>query len=133
MFNLTYTKNPSYQLGFVSYAPAERSLLENILGTDYLFTRTSIHQEHFKLDETESQYTLTAELPGYSSKELSVEVKENLLTVLAENKARGQTKREIELWNDVNADLITGKLENGILIITLPKLEKVKPKRIEIK
>jgi len=41
--------------------------------------------------------------------------------------------RSIELPHDVEADKVEASLHNGVLTITLPKLEAVKPRRITVK
>lgn len=98
-----------------------------------MFTQSSIDSYRQKLNETDSQYELTLELPGYGKGDVNVEVKDYVLTVTAENKVKGKIVRDVSLWDDVDVDKVTGKIENGLLTVTLPKFEQVKPRRIEVK
>jgi HSP20 family protein len=45
----------------------------------------------------------------------------------------GQFERSIMMPTDVQSDKVKAEFENGILTITLPKAEAVKPKTISIK
>ena len=42
-------------------------------------------------------------------------------------------RRSFNLGKEIDADGISAKLESGILMVTLPKTEKVLPRRIEVK
>jgi HSP20 family protein len=83
------------------------------------------------LDENDKDYILTLELPGFSSKDIEVTVERNTLYVKAK---RGQISadNELKLWSGIDLDKIKGSVKDGLLTVTLPKLEKKKPKRIEI-
>lgn len=121
---------PNYQLGRVSYSP----ILDFSGLFDQAFDRLELsYSSRLKLTEDDSNFYLNLELPGYSQKDLEVTVEDYVLTVKAKNEKRGETSRAISLWDGINFDKVSGKLEDGILTVTLPKLEKVKPKRVEIK
>jgi HSP20 family protein len=122
-------KQPTYQLGRVSYSP--------FFNFDSLFNQAFDRLEHsyesrLKLNETDSQYELSIEIPGYSQKDLEVSVSDYILTIRAKNDLRGETKREISLWEGIDFDKVTGKLENGLLTVKLPKIEKIKPVKVKI-
>ncbi len=89
-----------------------------------------------------------AELPGFELEDLEIFVSgENHLSMKGERKQPNQEgaswhrrergfgafSRTIELPSDVDADKVTANLKAGILTITLPKKEEVKPRRIEVK
>ncbi len=95
-------------------------------------------------------YLVEAELPGIDKKNISVELKEDRLTLKGEHKEetkeegenyvrqeRGYSSfyREIPLPDDVKEDDVDATLKNGILSIKLPKTEKEEKegKKIEIK
>jgi HSP20 family protein len=44
----------------------------------------------------------------------------------------GVFNRSIELATPIDADKISAKLENGVLTVTLPKAERLKPRKIEV-
>jgi HSP20 family protein len=100
---------------------------------DQAFDRMSYsYSSRLKLNETDTHYELTLELPGYANKDLDVSVEDYILTVRAKNEKRGETLRKLVLWEGIDFDKLEAKLEDGLLIIKLPKQEKVKPKKIKV-
>ena len=82
---------------------------------------------------------VTAELPGVSKKDVSTQLENAVLTIRGERKMKeGKAEssvafeRAITVGEDINADKIKAKLEEGILTITLPKAEHRKPKAITV-
>ncbi|MDD4347770.1 MAG: Hsp20/alpha crystallin family protein [Opitutales bacterium] len=82
---------------------------------------------------------VTAELPGVSKKDVSIQLENAVLTIRGERKMKeGKAEssvafeRAITVGEDINADKIKAKLEEGILTITLPKAEHRKPKAITV-
>ena len=90
--------------------------------------------------ETNDAYLIETELPGYDKSEISVSVKEGVLTVRAEHKAEqapdeGYLRRE-RTWEtversftvtDVDTAAIRAAYVNGVLTVTLPKIPEVIP------
>ncbi len=89
-----------------------------------------------------------AELPGMELEDLEIFVNgENQLTIKGERKqpeleegtwhrqerAYGSFQRTVELPQPVEPDKVTAEFKLGILTITLPKKEEVRPHRIEVK
>ncbi len=88
-----------------------------------------------------------AELPGFSLGDLEIYVTGNQLTLkgerrppendggtwLRQERSYGKFARMVELPSDLNADKVSAEFKNGVLVITLPKSEAVKPRRIEVK
>lgn len=96
--------------------------------------------------ETEEALLIRMDLPGVEKGKVSIEVDdENVLQVRAKNAfeepgkalARefraGDFYRSFRLGNIFDREKIGARLEHGVLEITIPKLEAVKPKKIEIK
>lgn len=101
------------------------------------------------IKETETSYELIAELPGVVKENISIEVVDNKLIVSVEEKSSTDSRdgkenfihkerfnrvcsRSWTLSNLINKDSIEAKLENGLLFITLKKIPKEIPKRIDI-
>lgn len=88
-----------------------------------------------------------AELPGFSLNDLEISLTGSQLTIKGERRppedgngtwhrqerAFGTFTRMIELPGEVNGASVSAVFENGVLNITLPKSEAVKPRRIEVK
>lgn len=95
------------------------------------------------LDE-EKFYSIGLDIPGLSKDELEIEVKDNHLHVSGERKQTektnvlrterryGKFSRMFSLPQNVNAEAIEARFENGVLEITLPKEEKSQSKKIQI-
>jgi HSP20 family protein len=91
--------------------------------------------------------TIEAEIPGLSKHEVSVDLEENILTVsgLKQSKEededikyirkelkRSSFKRSFKLGENIKQKNVKADFNNGILLITLPKKEPEKPKKIKI-
>jgi len=129
-----YVTSP-YNFGSVSYSPLFKNLnylLSETFGDGEFGKSLNSFNTRFNLDETDSEYSLSLELPGYSSKEVKVEVEDYVLLVNAENEKKGKTSREIVLWEGIDFNKVSGAMKDGILTVTLPKIEKVKPRQIQI-
>jgi HSP20 family protein len=88
-----------------------------------------------------------AELPGFSLDDLEIYVTGNQLTLKGERRppehdsgtwhrqerGYGKFSRMIELPGDIAGDRVAAEFKNGVLNITLPKSEAVKPRRIAVK
>ncbi|MGA8571429.1 MAG: Hsp20/alpha crystallin family protein [Desulfobaccales bacterium] len=100
------------------------------------------------VSETPEQITVKAELPGIDAKEIDISLVGDMLTIKGEKKSEREEKKEnyhlverncgafsrsLALPAAVNAEKIEAKYEKGVLTITCPKKEPVKPKTIEIK
>jgi HSP20 family protein len=81
-----------------------------------------------------------AELPGVKREDIKVETADGTLTIAAARKEKnGETEnavtlsRSISLPGDVQADQVSAVYENGVLTVTLPKAEALKPRQVEVK
>lgn len=91
---------------------------------------------------------IKAELPGVKKEDVSIDVKNNVLTLKGERKhednvedenyyrrecAYGKFQRAFTLPDSVDPDKIEASYKDGILKVTVPKTEESKAKKIEIK
>jgi HSP20 family protein len=98
--------------------------------------------------ETETRYEVTLELPGMKPEELNVEFRNGELWVTGERKeekeAKGKTfhrierrhgefKRGFALPAAINEEKVAAEYKDGILRITVPKVEAAMPKRVAVK
>ena len=92
-----------------------------------------------EIHDKKGEYDIRAELPGVKKENLDIDLNENYLTIRAkkieEHKEEegtykksefkyGEFTRSIYLPQDVDSEKIDATLEQGILKITAPKLEK---------
>jgi HSP20 family protein len=97
--------------------------------------------------ETNEAIVLNAELPGVAPEDISVEVKDNTLTLKGEKKfarevkeenyhrverAYGTFQRAFTLPGTVAQEKVKAQFKDGVLKITLPKVEEAKPKQIKV-
>src|SRR5262245_60913446 len=91
--------------------------------------------------ETESEITVHAELPGVDRKDIGLNLEKNVLTLKGERRFEKETKQEnyhrIErayggISRSYSIPDIGDAYKDGILNISLPKKEQVKPKQIQI-
>ena len=98
--------------------------------------------------QTDDEIVVKAALPGIKADEVQINVTGEVLTLKGETRQENETKeksyhireqrwgtfeRSLVLPAEVVADKAKADFENGILTITLPKAEDVKPKSISIK
>jgi HSP20 family protein len=98
--------------------------------------------------ENDDAYVVRASLPGFKAEEINIKVEDDVLTLMAEHaeereegddsyllreRSYGSFRRSIRLPAGVSADEAIAEVADGILTLTLPKREEIKPKQIEIK
>jgi HSP20 family protein len=97
--------------------------------------------------EGNEEYVITMDLPGVKKDDLHVAVENGTLTVTAHRKAEERKElrsirterysesrfvRSFTLGEHVDVDKIKGKLDEGVLTLTVPKAAKALPRRIEV-
>jgi HSP20 family protein len=126
---------------------------ERLLGTP--FAGLSRPTEFFgewtpALDLTHDKENFVAkiELPGMEKDDIEVSLHEGVLTISGERKAEekkedegqlrtervfGSFSRSVRLPKPVNSEKVTASYKDGILTVTAPMVEEVKPKQIDVK
>jgi len=95
--------------------------------------------------ETKDGYVLEAEMPGVSKEGLQVTLEGNEITIVgrrSDETVRGEAlfreshradfQRVFQLDPAIDTTKIEAKMDQGLLTLTLPKSEKVKPRKIEV-
>lgn len=95
--------------------------------------------------ENEDGYTLQVEMPGVSKEGLEMWVENNELTIVGRRSTpavqgtmihresrRENFRRTFELDPSIDAGKIGAKIEQGVVTLTLPKAEQVKPRKISV-
>lgn len=87
------------------------------------------------VQEDQDNLQVSAELPGVSRDDINVELLDDTLSLTATRKLGEQTvsfERSFSLPYAVQAEKVAASYENGILRLTLPKAEAVKPLKIAV-
>ena len=90
-------------------------------------------------------YTLQVEMPGVTKEGLEMWVENNELTIIGRRSLptvqgnlvhremrRDNFRRAFELDPSIDASKISAKIEHGVVTLTLPKAEQVKPRKITV-
>ncbi|HOF05633.1 MAG TPA: Hsp20/alpha crystallin family protein [Syntrophales bacterium] len=97
--------------------------------------------------ETKDAMVLIADMPGVDEQSVDVTLEKNILTITGNVEAAvfegktlayaeydiGDYQRAFTISDEVDQDRIEAAVENGVLRVTLPKVEKAKIKKIAIK
>ncbi len=104
-------------------------------------------QPHTDISETEDGFEVRTELPGVSKDDVKISVKDNFLTIQGEKRWEngdesknyrrierrfGNFERRFSLPPKVDVDSITADYTDGVLTLSIPKPDEVKPKEIPI-
>ena len=102
------------------------------------------------IEEQDDSYLVTADVPGLTEKEIKVTLHDGVLTLHGERKAEKEDKdqkggsrriertygtfsRSFTLPRGTDPDKVKAAYKDGVLTVTVPKAEEVKPKEIEVK
>ena len=136
----------------VKWTP-KRNMLNYFDELDRMITHTFSHSlrsenesisfsPFMNVNESDLEYTVSLDLPGVDKQDVEVNLKENIVTVIGERKnshrgkdnaciwqetSHGTFQRSFELSNPVKEDKIKANFKNGVLNLTLPKAEEIRP------
>jgi HSP20 family protein len=97
--------------------------------------------------QTENEVVVKAPMPGVKADNVDVSITDDVLTISGETKLHSEAKREdyivqerrygkfyrqVALPTMVEADKAQANFEDGVLTLTLPKAERVKPRAIKV-
>jgi HSP20 family protein len=99
------------------------------------------------IHETKEAYVFKVELPGFKKEDVKVEFSADTLTLRGERKEEEETKNEnchrlersygvfersFTIPKNVDAKKIEAELKDGVLLLTIPKVEEARTKAIPI-
>ncbi len=143
-------------MNLVRYEP--KTYLNRFFDTDHFFndfwpwapdTDRRFIGEDLKVNivENEDNYTLIAEVPGMTEKDIDLEIKDGRMTLKGQVEksqekeekhyrmrefSRRSFERSFRIGEGVDQDHISAKLDSGVLTVVLPKKEEAKPKAVNI-
>ncbi len=100
------------------------------------------------IKEEAERFLIRADVPGVDPRDIEVSVEDGVLTLSGERKSEtrdqqdgwtrverhsGRFQRSFTLPETVDAAGVTAKGEHGVLEISIPKVAKAQPKKIEVK
>ncbi len=100
------------------------------------------------IHESENKYTVRTELPGVEKDAVSVSIDENVLTIKGTKQfvdakdgeqwkrvetQYGEFTRSFTLPDEVDVDQVSAAYKNGVLELSIPKVEPKKAKMIDVK
>jgi HSP20 family protein len=98
--------------------------------------------------QTPSEIVVKAALPGLKPEEVSIDITGETLTIKGEHKAEHDIKKEDYLYQErrygvfsrsvilpsgLKPDKAEATMDDGVLTLTIPKAEEIKPKAIKVK
>lgn len=99
------------------------------------------------IHETEESFVLSVELPGVRKEDVILEVKDSVLSIRGERRQEkevteksvhrierrcGEFTRAFNVPSNVDASRVKAAYKDGVLQVTLPKVEDAKPRQIKI-
>lgn len=107
-----------------------------------------LHPVRLEMSETDGSFTVQAEVPGFTAKDLEINVEPRCLKIAGKRETKEEEKkgktirsewssdqilRAVDLPADVDTSKVSANLKDGILKIELPKAAHAKSVRIEAK
>ena len=133
--------NPFRELGLGSRWP-------RLLGDPSALAARGRFAPSVDIAEDNERYVVTVELPGSKKEDITVEMKDQVLTIRGEKRNEREEKREHSRWVERSygsfsrsfalpanavADRIKADFREGVLTVEVPKAEETKPRAISIK
>jgi len=107
-----------------------------------------LHPMHLEMAESDDNLTVRAEVPGFSIKEIEINVEPRRLTIAGKHEAHEENKKGKTIYSercaneilrivDLPAEIVSSKvsaiLKDGVLKVELPKAPHAKAVRVEPK
>lgn len=142
-----YNPNRSY----LSMQDTMNSLVNALFNSELSDTGSENGEYAPRMDmkETENAFEVKLTMPGIDKDNLDISVTDGVLTVKGETKEDEEKEengkwlvrehkhvayyRSVRLPSEVQAEKAEAEYKNGVLLLTLPKAEEVKPKSIPVK
>ena len=119
-------------------ATKEQPVMNTTRATEFVAPEVNIF-------DTKDGYVLEAEMPGVNKDGLEITLQDNELTIIGHRRLEQLAgaplfreshevdfRRVFELDPAIDTGRISARMEQGILTLTLPKSEKVKPRKIKV-
>ncbi len=137
---------------YLSMQDTMNSLVNALFNSDSnsLASEANEYAPRLDMKETEDAFVLKLTMPGLDKDAIDISVSDGVLTIKGETKEEEEKEDEKYTWlvrehkhvsyyrsvrlpSEVVADKAEAEYRNGVLMLTLPKAEEVKPKSIAVK
>ncbi|CAG8571398.1 7901_t:CDS:2 [Paraglomus occultum] len=138
-------------MSLISFTPELGRLFNDYFGDFHVAPRgqggASRWRPSIDVHETDKEYIVNAELPGVKKEEINLDLRDHALVISGETKQDNKFKegnvyvqerrygsysRTIGLPNNIKADAVSAKFNDGVLEVTIPKAEDAQPKKVQI-
>ena len=144
---MRYNPNRSY----LSMQDTMNSLVNALFNTEITgTTENGEYAPRMDMKETEDAFSVKLTMPGIDKDKIDISFSDGVLTVNGETNENTENEDEKGTWlvrehkhftyyrsvrlpSEVQADKAEAEYKNGVLTLTLPKAEEVKPKSIPVK
>ena len=138
--------NPFREMDRVRSA-MDRMFEDSLIGPEWEWRPSTSWQLSLDVVENDDDYVIKASIPGVNPDELEITLSDRTLTIKGETKEEteseegryhlrerryGSFSRSLTLPTEVKDAEIEASYESGVLRLTLPKTEAMKPKRIKV-
>jgi len=126
----------------------DRLFEESFVRPSRLWPEVGVGELAIDMYQTANDVVVKAALPGLKPEEVDISITGDTLTIKGEHKEEQEVKQEDYFYKEhhygsfsrsvvipvqVKSDKAEALFENGVLILTLPKAEEIKPKQIKVK
>jgi len=125
-----------------------RDAIDRLFEDSVITPSKGVGMPKIDIKDEKDRVVVKAELPGLKEEEVSIEILDNTMTISGEKKEEkekedegyyykeshtGAFSRSFTLPSDVLGEKAEASMENGVLKISIPKVEPKKAKKIEVK
>lgn len=121
-------------------------MFEDLMPTREALLKSEHWTPAIELNSNDAEFTLRAQLPGIDAKDLDIQVSQKAVSISGEHKFEkteengyfrsefryGSFQRVIPLPAPVQNDQVKAEFKDGILTLTLPRLQAVKPSVVKV-
>ena len=99
------------------------------------YIRRFTNEENHNVEHDEDGATLSMNVPGYNKKLIDVSVDGDLLVIEGKSNSGNPDgfTRKFSLGDTYDTDEISATVVDGVLTLSLPYLEEIKPKKVKVK
>ena len=110
-------------------------LLNNFFDDSFGIRKMNENLSSHKVEHDEDGATLTMNVPGYNKKLIDVSVDGDSLVIEGKSNSGNPDgfTRKFNLGDTYDVDSVEASVVDGVLTLSLPYLEEVKPKKVKVK